>query len=132
MQDKAFSGDKVIYPELSYEIMGCIFDVYNEVGHGFSEKHYYGAIEKAFVAKGFLCKKQVYAKLVYDNNIVGKFFLDFLINDKIVVELKIGEYYGRKNIDQVYQYLRVNDLRLGILVNFTRSGVRYKRIVNIV
>ena len=57
--------------------------------------------------------------------------LDFLIDDKIILELKKGNRFFGKDIDQVYSYLKINNPQLGILANFTNHGVETKRIVNI-
>lgn len=67
----------------------------------------------------------------YKGAIVGNYFLDFLIENKIVLELKKGDRFSKKDIEQVYAYLKVTGLKLGIIANFTGKGVKFKRIVNI-
>lgn len=57
--------------------------------------------------------------------------MDFVIEGKIVLEIKVGEHFSKNNINQIYGYLKATDLKLGILANFTRTGVKYKRIINI-
>lgn len=57
-------------------------------------------------------------------------YLDFLVEDKIVLEIKKGNYYSKKNIEQVKQYLKVTNLKLAILANFTPSGVKFLRVLN--
>lgn len=69
--------------------------------------------------------------LKYKEENIGKYYLDFLIENKIVIELKKGDYYSRKNISQIYNYLVATDIKLGLLVNFTQSGIKFKRILNI-
>jgi len=56
---------------------------------------------------------------------------DFLIEDKIILEIKAGNRFSRKNIEQTYSYLKASKLELGILANFTDSEVKFKRILNI-
>ncbi|MBU1131107.1 GxxExxY protein [Patescibacteria group bacterium] len=121
----------LIYPDLSYKIVGVLFDVYNEVGYGYQEKYYQKAIAKAFIDSGIKYQEQVYQPLKFRDSKIGSYFLDFLIEGKIVLEIKKGNYFSRKNIEQLYAYLKATDLKLGILANFTSDGVKIKRIVNI-
>ena len=64
--------------------------------------------------------------LNYKNERVGNYFLDFLIENKIILEIKKDERFSRRHIEQVYSYLK-----LGIIANFTKSGLKFKRILNI-
>ena len=79
--------------------------------------------------KGLGYKEQIYFPLRYRDKIIGKCFFDFIVNDSIVVELKKGNNFSKKNIDQVLEYLKTSDLKLAILINFG-SSVSFKRIIN--
>ena len=68
--------------------------------------------------------------LRYSGKIIGRKVLDFVIDDKIVVEIKKGDRFSKSHIDQVLEYLKTNNLKLAILINFGNSGVTFKRIVN--
>ncbi len=122
---------KVIYKELSYKIIGALFDVYNELGYGHNEKYYYKAIEKAFEFYNIKFKSQVCFKITYRGEDIGKYFLDFVIEDKIVLEMKKGAYFSKKNIEQIKSYLGTTGMKLAILANFTPSGVKFYRLLNI-
>jgi len=74
----------------------------------------------------------VSAPLAYGGKTIGRYYLDFLIADKIVLEIKKGDRFLKTNIDQVYAYLKRFNLKLGILANFTKGGLKFKRIVNVV
>jgi GxxExxY protein len=80
--------EDLLYPELSYEIVGCSFDVYNDLGSGHPEKYYERALAEAFGIKKINFKQQVYYPLKYREKLIGKNFLDLLVEDKIVVEIK--------------------------------------------
>ncbi len=121
----------LIYPKLSYKIIGIVFDVYNELGPGHKEKYYQQAINIAFRNNNLKCKKEIYIPVEYKNLKVGKYFLDFLVEDKIILELKRGDYFPSGNIKQINSYLKATGLKLGILINFTNRGIKFKRIVNI-
>ena len=62
---------------------------------------------------------------------LGEYIFDFLYEDKIVIELKQGEIFSKNNINQIYAYLKAKKLKLGLLINFTKKGIKFKRIVNL-
>lgn len=124
--------DKVIYKELSYKIVGTIFEVFRELGYGFKERYYEDAIAKEFRNNNIKFRRQIPCKLMYKGEAIGNYRFDFLIEDKIVVELKRGDYFSKNNITQALQYLKASNLKLAILVNITNEGVKFKRILNIV
>lgn len=121
----------LLYPELSYKIVGVLFDVYNYLGSGHHEKYYQRAIAEEFRSKSIKFKEQVYFPLNYKDKIVGRIYMDFLIEDNVVLEIKKDNHFSKKNIDQVLSYLKFADKRLAILANFSSNGILFKRIVNI-
>jgi GxxExxY protein len=123
--------DDLLYPELSYEIVGILFEIYNELGHGHPEKTYQKAVALRLEQAGIRFVEQLYAPVEYRGKVIGKNFFDFLIDDKIVLEIKKGNYFSRIHIDQVNKYLAANNLQLGILAYFAPRTVHFKRIVNI-
>lgn len=123
--------DKLIYPELSYKIIGVSFEVSNEIGPDCKEKHYQRAIVKAFKREGIEFQEQVPVEMKFQEQKIGIYFLDFLVEKKMILEIKRGEHFSKNNIKQVYDYLKATDLKLGLLVNFTNKGVMFKRIVNL-
>jgi len=125
------SDNRIIYKELSYEIVKILFEVYNNLGYGYQKKYYQRAIEVAFTKVGFEYKSQCPYKIRYKGEIIGRYFIDFIIEDKIVLEIKKGDYYSRKNFEQVYAYLKATGLKLAIIANFTSDGVKFKRVLNI-
>jgi len=120
----------LIYPELSYKIVGILFDVYNELGPGHREKYYQQAIALALKNNKIEFKREVCIPVKYRTSKVGKYFLDFLIEGKIVLEVKKGNYFPAGNIRQIDTYLKATKLKLGVLANFASSGIKFKRIVN--
>lgn len=122
--------DDLVYPELSYKIVGCAFDVHNTLGGGHHEKYYQRALAESFKSVGLKFQEQVYFPLIYQDVVVGKGYLDFLVDEKIVVEIKKDNKFSKKNIQQVFDYLKSNHLQLGILINFGNNSVSFKRMVN--
>jgi GxxExxY protein len=122
----------LIYPELSFKIVGVLFNVYGQLGYGLYEKTYQKAVALGLKQVGIKFVEQLYAPVTFENKVVGKNYFDFLVEDKIVVELKRGDKFTKAHIDQVYNYLVAKNLKLGILVYFGPRGLHYKRILNIV
>lgn len=123
--------DDLVYPELSYKIIGCAYEVWDELGPGHMEKVYQRALAIVFKSKNIKFEEQVYYKLKFRTEIVGKGFLDFLVEDKIIVELKKDGHFSKSHIDQVLNYIKLSDFKLAILINFTKEGIKFKRILNI-
>lgn len=121
---------ELIYPELSYKIMGIIYEVFNELGHGYQEKYYQKAIALRFKKNQIDYAEQLKVDLSFDGQVIGEYFLDFLVENKIVLELKIGDYFYKKDFEQVKGYLKAKKLELGIIVLFTKQGVKSKRILH--
>ncbi len=119
-----------MHPELSYGIVGVLFDVHNTVGYGHLEKVYQRSVRHALQQKGYSFREQVPYPITYQGKIVGKVYFDFLIEDKVILEIKQGDRFRKVNIDQVNAYLKASGLELAILANFTRQGVLFRRIVN--
>lgn len=121
----------LIHPELSYLIVGCLYEVWNELGPGHSERTYQKATAAMFKNKNLRFVEQLPAPVYFKEQLLNKRFLDFLVDDKIVVELKKNESFSIGNIRQIHDYLIRTKLSLGILVNFTYKGVKTKRVINI-
>ena len=121
---------KLVFPELSYKIIGCVFATYNQLGFGYQEKYYYRLLKQELQNQGLSVKEQLYTPLKISDRIIGSYYLDFLINETIVLELKIANRVYPKHIKQVLGYLKAHNLRLGIIVVFTKDGVLSKRILN--
>lgn len=120
----------ILYPDLSYKIIGSAFDVYNEIGPGHHEKYYQKALADAFSKNNLQFHGQISFPIYYANKIVGRKILDFLVDEKVVVEIKKGNRFSKSHIDQVLEYLKMNNLKLAILINFGSEGVIFKRIIN--
>lgn len=121
----------LVYPELSFIIVGCAYEVFNELGPGHTEKIYQRAMAALFEEKKITFKEQEYYPLKFKDKVIGRGFLDFAVDNKIIVELKKDETFTKTHIDQVVNYLKLSNYKLAILINFTPQGVKFKRLVNI-
>lgn len=121
----------LIYPELSYSILGAAFKVYNQFGWGHKESTYQKAFALTLDSVGLKFEREKYIALKFDNKNIGREFLDFVIENKIVVELKVTPKLGYVHINQVVSYLKNANLPLAILLYFTKDGIKFRRIVNL-
>lgn len=110
---------------------GNCFEVFNRLGYGHKEVVYQKALVKEFSANNILFKEQLRCKLKYRDKDVGIYVFDFLVFNKIILEIKQRSFISGKDINQLYKYLKSANLKLGIIITFTGDGVRYKRIVNL-
>lgn len=121
---------ELIYPELSYKLIGIAFKIYNSLGFGLQEKYYQRAFEKELSSMSIPYEREMMVDLNYNGEKIGKYFLDFLVEEKIILELKIAPRLRQIHIKQVFEYLKVLNKKLAILIFFTDQGVRYRRIIN--
>ncbi len=128
---KTIKRDDLLFPELSYKIVGSAFDVHNNLGSGHYEKYYQKALAESFSKNQLKFKEQTYFPLKFNNKIIGKNFIDFLVEDKVIVEIKKDSRFAKSHIDQVLEYLKLTNLQLAILINFGSENVSFKRIINL-
>lgn len=121
----------IVCPELSYQIVGALFDVYNALGDGHLEKTYQQAVAKSLEEKGLSFQEQVPSEVAFKGERVGTQYLDFLVEDSVILELKQGDRFRKQNFNQVIAYLKATNKPLAILANFTRDGVLFRRLINI-
>ena len=87
--------DDLVYPELSYTLVGCAFEVFNQLGYGHHEKYYQKAFAESLKIKNIQFIEQHYAPLKFNDKIIGRLFFDILIENKIIVELKKDSFFSK-------------------------------------
>lgn len=123
------NSTNIIYQDLSYQIMGAIFEVHKELGPGFLESVYEKALLLELTSKGMKVDTEKIFDLTYKGEKVGTHRLDLIVEDKIVVELKTVERFAPHHTAQLLSYLKASGHRLGILVNFSKARVESRRVV---
>lgn len=78
---------KLVHPKLSYEVVGVLYEVYNELGGGYQEKYYQRAISGLLKEKNIIFKEQVPVELMFKEKSIGRYFIDFVIEEKIILEI---------------------------------------------
>ena len=123
---------KLVYPELSYLLMELFYKIHNELGPSYQEKHYQRAIELKLKKNDIKYQKEKEIELTYEDGSLGKFYADFIVEDKIIIEVKKARFITQENTKQLYRYLKATGLKLGVIVNFGRKDkLQYKRIINL-
>ncbi|MHC4998765.1 MAG: GxxExxY protein [Planctomycetota bacterium] len=123
------SEEELIHKELVYEVVGCAMKVHRELGYGFLEKVYENSMMVLLNKKSIKAKQQFPVPVHFENVIVGEYFADFMIEDKILVELKTVEKITNVHFAQVLNYLKATGIKLGLLINFGPRKLEYERIV---
>ena len=121
----------VLFKDESYQIIGACFEVYTEKGCGFVEAVYQECLEIEFDLRSIPFKSQPQLQLSYKNRPLKQTFIpDFLLFDKVVVELKAVKELNDEHRAQVFNYLKATGFRLGLLINFGHfPKVQFERIV---
>ena len=125
----ATNSTNIIYRDLSYQIMGAIFEVHKELGPGFLESVYEKALIEEFSKKEIKVETQKVINVIYKGRKIGVHRLDLVVEGKVVVELKTVERFSTYHTAQLLSYLKASGHKLGILVNFSKAKVEYRRVV---
>ena len=120
----------IIHKEESYQIIGICMEVHNNLGAGFSEIVYKDALELEFKNAKIEYSREKEYTVNYKGIILShKFYADFVIFDKIILEVKGKNKIADEDIAQCINYLKVSGNNLALLVNFGEQKLNYKRIV---
>ena len=112
--------------ELTEKIIGCAFKVHNKLGPGFLEKVYENALRIELLKAGLTVKQQEPISVHYDGHVVGEYYADLWVEERVVVELKAALALVKEHEVQLVNYLTATGLDLGLLLNFA-SSVQVKR-----
>ena len=112
--------DKIVlkHKELTHNIIRVFYDVYNELGHGFLESVYQRSLAMALQASGLEARSRVKIPVWFRGQRVGQFEGDLLVNNLILLELKVARCLDLSHQSQLLNYLRATDIEVGLLLNF--------------
>ena len=111
----------MVEEDITNKIIKIFYFVYNELGYGFLEKVYERAMCVAFRNAGIKFVSQLPVKVIFEGEIVGDYIADFLIDDKVVVEIKASRNLCEADEFQLVNYLKCTDKEVGLLLNFGKS-----------
>jgi len=124
------TANKIIYPELSYKIVGISYKIQNELGRFCTEKQYANAFDKELKGLKITHEREKYLPVLMNNEGVGKNWVDFIIEGKIAVDLKAKPYIERSDYYQMQRYLNLMNIKLGLIINFQNKYLKPKRVLN--
>jgi len=119
---------KYVHLNLTDKIIKCFYNVYNELGYGFLESVYENSLFKEISKSGLKVNKQEKIDVYYKNQIVGEFYCDLLVDDRIIIEVKAVNKLDKIHEVQLINYLKATNIEVGLLVNFGRN-LEFKRKV---
>ncbi len=121
---------ELIYPKLSYDINGALFDVQNELGRYCNEKQYGDLLEKKLRERKLQFEREKFLPESFEGEKVNRNRVDFLVEDVIIIELKTKRLIERVDFYQTKRYLIALNKKLGLLVNFRDKYLKPKRVIN--
>lgn len=116
------------HSDLTGSILNCCFEVMNELGPGFLERVYKNALVMAMREKGLQVEAERSYNVIFREKIVGRYIADLVVNDTVIVELKCCENLISEHQAQLFNYLKVSGLPVGLLVNFRRRKLDWNRL----
>lgn len=123
-------GDRQ-HSALTDSIICCFYNVYNKLGYGFLEKVYEKALQIEFEILGISSISQCPIVVRYKDQIVGEYFCDLLVEDKVIVEVKAVKSVIPEHESQLLNYLKATDIEVGLILNFgPRPEIRRKAFAN--
>jgi GxxExxY protein len=121
---------ELIYGELSYEICGLLYKVQNELGRFCNEKQYGDLFEKKLIESKIKHEREKILPASFSGEKQGRNIIDFIVEDKVLIELKCKRIIGREEYCQTQRYLKAFRCKLGLLVNFRERYLKPKRVLN--
>jgi GxxExxY protein len=116
------------HSDLTEQIIGAFFKVYNTLGYGFSEKVYENALGLELRKLGLKAEQQKKILVYYDGQVVGEYFADIVVNGTVIVELKAVRQFLKEHEAQLLNYLKATQLEVGLLLNFGPKAEHKRKV----
>jgi GxxExxY protein len=120
----------MLYEDITKKILEACFEVSNELGIGYLESVYEKALLIALRQKGLKAENQIPLQVKFREDVVGEFFVDILVENKVLIELKVANSLTKENYAQTINYLKATGIEVGLLVNFGTLKIEYRRFNN--
>ncbi|HAK58891.1 MAG TPA: GxxExxY protein [Nitrospiraceae bacterium] len=122
------NAEKILYKDLSYRIVGLAMQVHRELGFGFSEKVYESAMMLLLRQEGITALQQAPISVCFRGEVVGDYYADIVIEDKIILELESVDRIIDAHRSQVLNYLKATGFQLAIILNFSKKALEHERL----
>ncbi|MCX6810493.1 MAG: GxxExxY protein [Candidatus Berkelbacteria bacterium] len=118
------------HADLTEKIIGCAYSIFHDLGYGYPEKIYQNSFVFELQKQNLDFEREKFSKITYKEQVVGKYFLDFLVDNKVAIELKVRKEMYESDWLQLLSYLKSENIKVGLLIVFSPKGVLIKRLVN--
>lgn len=120
---------ELLHKEITEQIIGAAFEVYRVLGYGFLEKVYQRAMQVELLSRGLKAGLESSIQVKFKHAIVGDYRADLFVEDRVIVELKVTKAYNADDEPQLLNELKATGMKVGLLINFGRTKVEFKRLV---
>ena len=114
---------------ITEQIIGAAFEVYRVLGYGFLEKVYQKALQVELIDRGLKAEREHGITVFFKNKVVGEYQADLVVEDAVIVELKVAKKYNVGDEPQLLNELKATKTKVGLLINFGQTKVEFKRMV---
>ena len=123
------NNKKLLHEETTQRIIGAAFEVHDQLGYGFLERVYQRALQVELLRRGAIAEIEKRIQIRYKGIVVGDYDADVLVDGCVVVEIKVAPQYDKRDEAQLLNELKATGLKIGLLINFGRNKVEYKRLI---
>ncbi len=120
---------KLIYPELTYVVIGAAMEVHNVLGPGYLEQVYEGALSQELTIRNVPHERQQKLPVSYKGVQVGYYVADIVVEEKLILELKSVSKLNDRHFAQAFNYLTITGLKLALLLNFGGRSLTHRRVI---
>jgi GxxExxY protein len=121
--------DTLLYRDLTHQIIGACMHVHSRLGCGLPEIVYSRSVGLELEVLGLRFDRERHWEVRYNDNQVGRFYTDMIVEDKVILEFKSDERITQGHQSQLFTYLRVSGIRVGFVVNFGARRMQFKRLI---
>jgi GxxExxY protein len=129
MRDSPSNNREFLHKEVTQQIIGAAFEVYRHLGYGYLEKVYQRALQVELLQRGLQAQLEHPIKVLYKGAVVGEYAADLFVEGRVMVELKVAPEYCKSDEAQLLNQLVSTGVKVGLLINFGRTGVQFTRRV---
>lgn len=120
---------ELLYKKLTYSVIGAAMEVHRELGSGFLEAVYQKALAHELRIRKILFDEQVHLPIMYKGVLIGDYIADFVVDGKLIVEIKAVSRLSSAHQAQAMHYLAATGLRLALLLNFGAGSLEHRRVI---
>ncbi len=123
-------SEELLYGDLTYKVIGLGMQGHRTLGHGYLEKVYENSLMVLFRREGMFAEQQVPIKVRFEGEIVGDYCADILVEQRLILELKVAERITNVHKAQTLNYLKATGLELALILNFGAQSFEHHRLIN--